>query len=763
MTGPGTHAAQPAPRDLPSELVDAAPDALVVIDPSGAIVLINRQAESLFGYRRDDLLGQRVEVLVPEHLRERHVDLRTGYSQAPVVRPMATGQALYGRRSDGTEFPAEISLSPVETTNGTLFVAAIRDATDRQRTVRELAHLLVKAEDAEARFKGLLESAPDAVVIARQDGRIMLANRQVEALFGYRPAELVDQPVELLIPERFHARHVQHRTAYQSAPRARPMGAGLDLFGRRKDGSEFEVEVSLSLFESEGETLVNAAIRDISARRAVEAAVRRQAALLDLAPTAVIVRDPGDAVVYWNAAAERMYGWTTVEATGQVTHTLLATRCPESREATKAHLEATGFWEGDLRHTRKDGSEIVVASRQALQRDDAGHPLATLEINTDVTQLRHAEAELARSEVRFRLLVEGVQDYALFGLSPEGLVTSWNAGAERLKGYAAAEIIGQHFARFYIPDEIAGGIPERILETARREGRATAEGWRIRRDGSRFWAEVVLTAQRNHCGELIGFAKLTRDVTARREQELALQQTAAELARSNADLQQFAYIASHDLQEPLRMVSSYTQLLARRYVGRLDDDADEFIHYAVDGAKRMQALINALLVYARVGSRPMEPQPVDTNAIVDEVLVDLCTVIAESNAHIMHDDLPSVAADTVLLHQVFQNLIGNALKFRGAQPPVVHISAQRLGGEYAFAIRDHGIGIEPQYLERIFTIFQRLHSEQEYAGTGIGLAVCRKVIERLGGRIWAESQPGEGTTFRFTLPATPQSWPTGLT
>jgi light-regulated signal transduction histidine kinase (bacteriophytochrome) len=272
--------------------------------------------------------------------------------------------------------------------------------------------------------------------------------------------------------------------------------------------------------------------------------------------------------------------------------------------------------------------------------------------------------------------------------------------------------------------------------------------------GSRFWAEVVVTAQRDERGALTGVAKLTRDVTARREQELALQQTAAELARSNADLQQFAYIASHDLQEPLRMVSSYTQLLARRYAGRLDEDADEFIHYAVDGARRMQALINALLVYARVGSRPLEPHAVDTNAIVDEVIVDLGEAIAESRARIVRDDLPRVASDAVLLHQVFQNLVGNAIKFRGTQPPVVHISVEQVASEHVFSVSDEGIGIEPQHLERIFTIFHRLHSQQEYAGTGIGLAVCRKVIERLGGRIWAESEPGAGTTFRFTLPAT---------
>lgn len=248
-------------------------------------------------------------------------------------------------------------------------------------------------------------------------------------------------------------------------------------------------------------------------------------------------------------------------------------------------------------------------------------------------------------------------------------------------------------------------------------------------------------------------AELVREVGERKRAMAALETKEAELQRSNAELEQFAYVASHDLQEPLRMVGSYTQLLARRYRGRLDRDADEFIGFAVDGVTRMQGLINDLLQFSRVGTRGHEPKPVESAVVLDRALQNLRVALDESRASVVREDLPTVMADERQLEQLFQNLVGNAVKFHGAEPPRVHIRAERSNGCWMFAVRDNGIGIDPQYSERIFQVFQRLHTREEYPGTGIGLAVCKKIVERHGGRIWFESEPGKGTEFRFTLPA----------
>ena len=244
--------------------------------------------------------------------------------------------------------------------------------------------------------------------------------------------------------------------------------------------------------------------------------------------------------------------------------------------------------------------------------------------------------------------------------------------------------------------------------------------------------------------------------------EEELKQTMAELARSNKELEQFAYVASHDLQEPLRMVASYVQLLARHYQGKLDADADEFIAYAVDGASRMQSLINDLLAYSRVSTRGKPFEPTECEAVLSRVFADLQVVIEENGAVVTHDPLPTVMADATQLTQLFQNLIGNAIKFRSEESPRVHVSAERLppspagegwgGGEWVFAVRDNGIGVDPECHERIFLIFQRVHTREEYPGTGIGLAICKKIVECHGGRIWVESQPGKGSIFYFTIP-----------
>lgn len=358
--------------------------------------------------------------------------------------------------------------------------------------------------------------------------------------------------------------------------------------------------------------------------------------------------------------------------------------------------------------------------------------------------------ELRQSEERFRALIEGVGDYAIFILDPQGKIASWNAGAERIKQYKASEIIGQHFSRFY-PPEIPRTQMDQNLKTAETQGRWEDEGWRVRKDGTRFWAGVVITALRDSEGKLVGFSKITRDLTERRRAEEALRRHAEDLARSNADLQQFAYVASHDLQEPLRMVISYLQIIADRYGPLLDADGHEFLNFAVDGGYRMRQLITDLLEYSRVGTRHSNTAPADCNAILDDVRANLDLAIREASAEVTSSHLPTVTADPALLLQLLQNLVSNAIKFRGKQPAKIHVAAKREERAWIFSVADNGIGIDPKHRQAIFEIFRRLHDRMEYPGTGIGLAVCKKIVERLGGRIWVESEPGQGATFFFTI------------
>ena len=277
------------------------------------------------------------------------------------------------------------------------------------------------------------------------------------------------------------------------------------------------------------------------------------------------------------------------------------------------------------------------------------------------------------------------------------------------------------------------------------------EGWP---DGRENWVSTTKVPLHAATGEVVGLLGISRDITAKKLAEQALERTTQDLSRSNTELQHFAYVASHDLQEPLRMVSSYVQLLARRYKGKLDQEADEFIQYAVDGASRMKRLINDLLTYSRVGTHGKELTPVSAETALAIARQHLQMSLEDSKAQLVCDPLPTVWGDEMQLVELFQNLLGNALKFRRPEtPPCLRVSVVREGAQWRFAVKDNGIGFDTKYGERIFGMFQRLHSVAEYEGTGIGLALCRRIVERHRGRMWAESSPGEGATFYFTLDA----------
>ncbi|MFZ0908476.1 MAG: ATP-binding protein, partial [Candidatus Acidiferrales bacterium] len=372
----------------------------------------------------------------------------------------------------------------------------------------------------------------------------------------------------------------------------------------------------------------------------------------------------------------------------------------------------------------------------------------------DISVRKEAEKHLAQMEGRYRGLLEAAPD-AMVVVNQIGEIVLLNVQAEKQFGYRRDELVGRK-VKSLIPE----GFAERLIADALRSAEdalAQQIGTGIelsgrRKNGSDFPIEIMLSPLESAEGILVTAA--IRDITARKAAEANLLEKVDELKRSNEELGQFAYIASHDLQEPLRMVASYTQLLSRRYKGKLDADADEFISFAVDGAARMQRLIQDLLAFSRVGTKGKELLITSSEEAFQQALINLRGAVKDSGAQVTHDPLPMVAADEMQLVQLFQNLIGNAIKYQNPGVPRIHVSAARDGGKkWIFSVKDNGLGIHPQYFDRIFGMFQRLHKREEFEGTGIGLAICKKIVERHGGVISVESQPGQGSTFRFALAA----------
>ncbi len=372
-------------------------------------------------------------------------------------------------------------------------------------------------------------------------------------------------------------------------------------------------------------------------------------------------------------------------------------------------------------------------------------------IAQDITSRRAAGEALRRSEEKFRRFFE--EDLAgNYVTSPDGGLLACNTKFVEMLGFTSREDAMAHNLVELYPTP---ATRSEFLESLRQQRKLTCHAKELhRRDGGVIYAIENAIGTFDDNDELVEIRGYLIDDSERRLKDKALAKQAEELARSNEELQRFAYVASHDLQEPLRMVSSYTQLLARRYQGKLGSDADDFIAFAVDGAKRMQQLITDLLAYSRVTSKGGERKATESETALASALTNLQMAIEESAAEINHGPMPVVCADPVQLAQLFQNLIGNGIKFRGEARPRISIQAVDQGEDWHFSVKDNGIGIDPQYAEMIFQVFQRLHTQKEFAGTGIGLAICKKIVDRHGGRIWVESRAGAGATFHFTISKT---------
>lgn len=361
---------------------------------------------------------------------------------------------------------------------------------------------------------------------------------------------------------------------------------------------------------------------------------------------------------------------------------------------------------------------------------------------------------LQTKQITLLKLIQDTQGYAILLLDDNGNVETWNTGAQKIKGYHADEIIGKKISVFYTQEDLANELPQKLLAEATKNGTAYNESWRVRKDGTNFWAAVTIMAMRNEQGKVYGFAKITRDLTEKMLSALTIKQHAENLEIKNKEIEQFVYIASHDLQEPLHTIASFTQFLKTEYADKLDDTGQMYLQFMLQAADRMKGLITNLLDYSRIGIEKTLTE-VDCNLLVSHVIANLDGKIKENDAVIFCKNLPLVKGYAIELEQLFQNLLSNAIKFRNKNnAPVIKITASKEDRNWRFNVIDNGIGINPKFAEKVFHIFQRLHGQGEYEGNGIGLAHCKKIVELHGGKISVHSNPISGCTFTFTIPLT---------
>jgi PAS domain S-box-containing protein len=533
------------------------------------------------------------------------------------------------------------------------------------------------------------------------------------------------------------------------------------------------------------------ALENARAGEALRKSEEKYRTLAESSPDAIFILDRDERVIYVNQTAARWLGRPVAELVGQRQADLFPAETARHQNESLQRVLATGEaerreeltpfpggvrWietrlvpllgpndavesvmgvsrditeskrvEAELRKHREHLAELVEERTAELRKTNEA-------LEAEIAERKRAEEALRVSEERFALAVQGAND-GIWDWDIVNHTLYWSPRMKELLGYADDELDVSYdtFESHLHPAD--GERTKATIEAHLKNGGLYDVEQRLRtKSGEYHWFHARGQTLWDEEGNPIRMIGSSTDITERKRTEEKLKLTLADLERSNKELEQFAYVASHDLQEPLRMVSSYTQLLARRYQSQLDADANEFIAFAVDGANRMQRLINDLLAYSRVGTHGKGFELTDCTAVLDQALANLKAAIDKSGAVVTHDPLPTVMADNLQLVQLFQNLIGNAIKFHGEEPPRVHVSTEQKGNAWVFSVRDNGIGIEPRYTERIFILFQRLHTREEYPGTGIGLAICKKIAERHGGRIWVESQPGIGSTFYFTIP-----------
>jgi PAS domain S-box-containing protein len=762
-----------------------------------------------------------------------------------------------------------------------------------------LEHLRVRGQvrESDARLQAILDSVVDSIITIDATGIIVSTNLAAVKMFEYPAEELLGQNVKVLMPEPNRSSHDGHLARYQSTGKTTVIGVGRKLEGLTKTGRAFPIELTITEVSLEGERLIVGLIRDLSQRNRTEEELKKHAALLDLALDAIFVRDLQSRVTFWNRGAENMYGWSAAEANGEVSHQLLRTKFPLPVPTIEAECKSKGGWEGELRQKTRQGNEVVVTSRWALQRDERGTATAILEINRDITERKQAE----ETRERLAAIVDSSDD-AIISKTLDGIITAWNRGAEKVFGYSAAEAVGMPMVML-MPEERVEEEVEILARIARGESVEHFETVRLRKDGARIDVSATISPIRDSNGKIIGASKIARDITERKQaaKELASSREALEtqtrmlqsvlnsmteglvaadqagkfllwnpaaekiigmgaadlspaewsthygayaadtvtpfpneqnpllraiagetsraeiffynreldhgvwiecngsplrdrdgavhggvaafdditqrkaneleirrlnddleeriaertgqLEAANHELEAFSYSVSHDLRAPLRHIGGFARILINDSGPELAPEARDHLQRIHDAVIRMGLLVDGLLGLAKLGRQSLQLRQTELNALVDQVIAVLQSECDGRVVEWRVARLPALQCDPILLGQVFQNLLGNALKYsRGRSPAIIEVdSIQEADKPAVLFVRDNGAGFNMEYAEKLFGVFQRMHTESEFEGTGVGLATVQRIIQKHGGSVWAEAEVDRGATFYFSL------------